>query len=109
MLQSRSAFATRRSSDLHAVRVSLLVREASLDLRHQVARVGLRRSVLALLLLAKEGRQGDRGKDADDQDDDEELDKRGTAPPGLKTQVELVCLSFLRVFPLVGRRHAPIA
>src|SRR5207247_2857224 len=51
-----------------AVDVGLLSRETRLNLRHQVARVGLRRRVLALLLLAQEGRQGDRGKDADDQD-----------------------------------------
>src|SRR5205823_5306 len=68
-----------------AVDVGLLGRETRLNLRHHVARVGLRRRVLALLLLAQEGRQGDRGKDADDQDDDEELDQRETALLRLNT------------------------
>src|SRR3954452_9103587 len=73
--QARGVAAELAVSRRHAVRESVLVGETSLDLRHQVARVGLRRSVLALLLLAQEGRQSDRGKDADDQDDDEELDQ----------------------------------
>src|SRR5262249_13649408 len=46
------------------------------DLRDGVTSVGLGGGVLALLLLAKERRQGDRGEDADDQDDDEKLDQR---------------------------------
>src|SRR4051812_30865417 len=47
-----------------------------LDLRDRVTRVGLGLGVLALLLLAQEGRQGNRGKNADDQDHDEKLDER---------------------------------
>src|SRR5205814_3567146 len=62
---------------------------AGLDLRHEVARIGHRRRVLALHLLAKEGRQGDRGKDADDQNDNEELDQREAALLGLNTLAEL--------------------
>src|SRR5205814_615596 len=73
----------------HTLRVVLLVRVAGLDLRHHVARIGLRRRVLALLLLAEEGRQGDRGKNADDQDDDEELDQREAALLGLNSLAEL--------------------
>src|SRR4051794_40917544 len=56
--------------------VAAVVGRARLDLRDHVARVGLRVRVLALLLLAEEGRQSDRGKDADDQDHNEELDER---------------------------------
>src|SRR3954447_21861332 len=48
---------------------------ARLDLRDRVTRVRLRLGVLALLLLAEEGRQSDRGKNADDQDHDEKLDE----------------------------------
>src|SRR3954447_2923656 len=60
-----------------AVRVHAgVVGSASLDLRHEVAGVRLRLRVLALLLLAEEGRQGDRGENADDQDHNEELDER---------------------------------
>src|SRR3954454_12996096 len=60
-----------------AVRVvTRVVRRARLDLRNQVAGVRLRLRVLALLLLAEEGRQGDRGKNADDQDHNEKLDER---------------------------------
>src|SRR4051812_16596275 len=59
-----------------AVRVvAAVVGRARLDLRDHVARVGLGLRVLALLLLAEEGRQSDRGKNADDQDHDKELDK----------------------------------
>src|SRR5207253_8288057 len=59
-----------------ALRVILGVSKARLDLGHHVARIRLRRGVLALLLLTEEARQRDRGKNADDQDDNEELDKR---------------------------------
>ena len=59
-----------------ALRVVLRVREARLDLRDEVAGIGLGRSVLALLLLAEERRESDRGENADDQDDDQELDER---------------------------------
>src|SRR3954453_11472279 len=60
-----------------AVRVHAgVVGRAGLDLRHEVAGVRLRLRVLALLLLAEEGRQGDRGKNADDEDHHEELDER---------------------------------
>src|SRR3954453_6637946 len=52
------------------------IRATRLDLRDRVARVRLRLGVLALLLLTEEGRQGDRGEDADDQDHDEKLDER---------------------------------
>ena len=62
-------------ASVHA-RVVLRVGKARLDMRDQVARIGLRRRVLALLLLTQEGRQGDRGKDADDQNDDKELHER---------------------------------
>src|SRR4051794_35046956 len=51
-----------------AVRVHAgVVGRARLDLRHEVASVRLRLRVLALLLLIEEGRQGDRGKNADDE------------------------------------------
>src|SRR5436190_5065309 len=46
-----------------------------LQLGHRVAGVGLRRRVVALVLLAEEARQSDRGKNADDQNDHEELDE----------------------------------
>src|SRR5205807_8056589 len=72
-----------------ALGVVLLACEARLDLRHEVTGVRLRVRVLALLLLAEEGRQGNRGKDADDQNDDEELDKGKTALLGLNTLAEL--------------------
>src|SRR5436853_379856 len=72
-----------------ALLVVLLAGEAGLDLRHHVARVRLGVRVLTLLLLAEEGRQGDRGKDADDQNDDEELDKGKTALLRLNTLAEL--------------------
>src|SRR4051794_30683651 len=65
-----------RRGGQRAADVRLRVGEARLDLRHSVACIGLGRSVLALLLLAEEARQRDRGEDADDQDDDEELDER---------------------------------
>src|SRR3954454_5829190 len=56
--------------------VTLNVRCARLDLRDGVTRVGLGLRVLALLLLTEEGRQGDRGENADDEDHYEELDER---------------------------------
>src|SRR3954465_5548091 len=60
-----------------AVRVHAgVVGRARLDLRHEVAGVRLRLRVLTLLLLTEEGRQGDRGENADDQDHNEELDER---------------------------------
>src|SRR5205807_3653994 len=72
-----------------ALGVVLLAGEARLHLRDHVAGVGLRVRVLALLLLAEEGRQGNRGKDADDQNDDQELDQGKTALLGLNTLAEL--------------------
>src|SRR3954452_17616495 len=60
---------------LIAVLVGLVVDEAGLHLRHDVARIGLRRRVLALRALPQERRQGDGGQDADDQDHDQELDQ----------------------------------
>src|SRR5947209_18184069 len=63
-------------ADGRALGVVLLGREARLDLRDEVARIRLRRGILALLLLTEEGRQGDRGENADDQHDNEELDER---------------------------------
>ena len=59
-----------------ALGVVLGVREARLDLRDEVTGIGLGRRVLALLLLAEERRESDRGEDADDQDDDQKLDER---------------------------------
>src|SRR3954452_14463602 len=60
-----------------AVRVAAgRVRGARLDLRDGVTGVRLGLCVLALLLLTEEGRQGNRGENADDQDHDEELDER---------------------------------
>ena len=59
-----------------ALRVVLRVREARLDLRDEVAGIRLGRRVLALLLLAEERRESDRGENADDQNDDEKLDER---------------------------------
>ena len=68
-----------------ALRVVLLVRVARLDLRDGVTSVRLGVGVLALLLLAQEGRQSDGGEDADDQDDDEELDEREALLRSLRT------------------------
>src|SRR4051794_11442194 len=66
-----------RESGATAVRVHAgVVGRARLDLRHEVASVRLRLRVLTLLLLTEEGRQGDRGKNADDEDHHEELDER---------------------------------
>ena len=69
---------TRRAQRRRGVaqRVVLVVGEAGLDVRDEVAGIRLGGCVLALLLLTEEGRQGDRGKNADDQNDDEELDER---------------------------------
>ena len=58
-----------------AARVGLVVGEAGLDRRDGGTSVGLGGGVLALLLLTKEGRQGDGGEDADDENDDEKLDQ----------------------------------
>src|SRR6185437_8889483 len=63
-------------SGTQALAVVLRVSKAGLDLCDGVTSVGLRRRILALLLLAEERGQSDRGKDADDEDDDEELDER---------------------------------
>src|SRR4051794_23052498 len=54
------------SSRRQALLVILGVRVARLDLRREVACIRLGIRVVALLLLAKEGRQGDGGEDADD-------------------------------------------
>src|SRR3954452_9748883 len=55
--------------------VRLVVGVIGLHRRRRVADEALGGRVLGLLTLAEEGRQGDRGKDADDQDDDQELDE----------------------------------
>src|SRR4051794_37340864 len=66
-----------RESGGAAVRVHAgVVGRARLDLRDEIASVRLRLRVLTLLLLTEEGRQGDRGKNADDEDHHEELDER---------------------------------
>src|SRR4051794_7868176 len=54
------------------------VGRAALALRDEVAGVRLGLRVLALVLLAEEGRQCDRGENADDQDHHEELDEGET-------------------------------
>src|SRR6185503_4882546 len=61
---------------------------ARLDRGHDVTCVRLGVGVLALLLLAEEGRQRDRRKDADDQNYDEELDQ-GEALLALHTLAEI--------------------
>src|SRR4051794_29011021 len=61
-----------------ASRVVLRVHVAGLDLRDQVARVGLGRGILGLLALAEERGKSDGGKDADDENDDQKLDQGET-------------------------------
>src|SRR5689334_644159 len=69
--------------------VRLVRRVEGLESRDQVARRRLGRRVLSLLTLAEEGRQGDRGQDADDQDHDEELDQREAPLPFMYALTEL--------------------
>ena len=61
-----------------ATLVSLAVDVARLQLADHVSSVGLGARVPALVALAEEARQGDRGEDADNQNDDEELDEGKT-------------------------------
>src|SRR4051812_27178872 len=96
-----------------------VVGRARLDLRDEVAGVRLRLRVLTLLLLAEEGRQGNRGKDADDQNHHEELDERealllavdplGKLPQHVYSSLEPVVLPVTSAAPsLVAARPAPV-
>ena len=78
-LGARLRVLRRKLSRAVTTRVVARLREARLDGRYDVARIGLRVCVVALVLLAEEGRQGHRGQDPEDRGDCQELEEREPA------------------------------